>query len=145
VPELRSAGPEAAAELAALHGAAFSPTEAWGAEALRLMLETPGTFALFSPGEGFILARVVVDEAEVLTLAVVPAARRQGLGRALLEAALGVAEAAGARQMFLEVSTANPAARALYAAAGFTEVGRRRRYYADGSDALVLSRRPCGS
>jgi ribosomal-protein-alanine N-acetyltransferase len=42
--------------------------------------------------------------------------------------------------MFLEVSEANGAARALYAAAGFEEAGRRRRYYADGSDALVLRR-----
>ncbi|MXP65485.1 GNAT family N-acetyltransferase [Roseomonas sp. M0104] len=145
VPEPRSAGPEAAPTLATLHGAAFPPAEAWGAEALRLMLEMPGAFALHSPGKGFILVRAAADEAEVLTLAVLPAARRQGVGRALLDAALGVAEAAGARQMFLEVSTANPAARALYAAAGFVEVGRRRRYYPDGSDALVLSRRLCGS
>jgi ribosomal-protein-alanine N-acetyltransferase len=42
--------------------------------------------------------------------------------------------------MFLEVSERNAAARALYAAAGFAEVGRRRRYYADGADALVLRR-----
>ncbi|MDJ0386875.1 GNAT family N-acetyltransferase [Roseomonas sp. E05] len=145
MPELRSAGPEAAAELAALHGTAFPPAEAWGPDALRLMLEMPGAFALLSPGAGFILARVAADEAEVLTLAVIPAARRQGVGRALLEAARGVAEAAGAGQMFLEVSAANPAARALYAAAGCTEVGRRRHYYPDGSDALVLSCRPCGS
>jgi ribosomal-protein-alanine N-acetyltransferase len=46
----------------------------------------------------------------------------------------------GAAAMFLEVSDRNLPARALYAAAGFAEVGRRRRYYADGSDALVLRR-----
>ena len=46
--------------------------------------------------------------------------------------------ARGAATMFLEVSTRNEAARTLYARAGFTEVGRRARYYADGSDALVL-------
>jgi len=145
VPELRPIALEEAPVLAALHAGAFPSAEAWGAEALRLMLEMPGSFGLHSPGEGFILARVAADEAEVLTLAVAPAARRQGLGRGLLEAALELAAAAGARQIFLEVSVGNEAARALYAAAGFAEIGRRRRYYADGSDALVLSRRLCGS
>jgi ribosomal-protein-alanine N-acetyltransferase len=50
------------------------------------------------------------------------------------------AAARGAAAMFLEVSDRNAAARALYAASGFAEVGRRRRYYADGANALVLSR-----
>ncbi|WP_149538407.1 GNAT family N-acetyltransferase [Siccirubricoccus phaeus] len=132
------AGPEAAPALAALHRLAFPPAEAWGADALRLMLEMPGAFALHLPGEGFILARAAGGEAEILTLAVAPAARRRGCGAALLGAALGLA--AGAAAMFLEVAESNPAARALYAAAGFVEVGRRRRYYADGGDALVLRR-----
>jgi ribosomal protein S18 acetylase RimI-like enzyme len=56
-----------------------------------------------------------------------------------LRAAL-LAEAAkrGAMDLFLEVAEPNLAARALYAGAGADEVGRRRRYYADGADALVL-------
>jgi len=145
MPELRRGGPELAETLAPLHALAFPPEERWGAEALRLMLEMPGSFALHAPEGGFILARVAADEAEVLTLAVAPAARCQGLGTALLETALALAAEAGAGVMFLEVSTANAAARALYAAAGFTEVGRRPRYYADGTDALVLSRRLSGS
>jgi ribosomal-protein-alanine N-acetyltransferase len=48
------------------------------------------------------------------------------------------AVARGAAAMFLEVSDRNAAARALYAAAGFAKAGRRKRYYADGADALVL-------
>jgi ribosomal-protein-alanine N-acetyltransferase len=58
-----------------------------------------------------------------------------------------MAEAAArdAGQIFLEVSDRNGAARALYAAAGFEAVGRRRQYYTDGADALVLSRRPGGA
>jgi [ribosomal protein S18]-alanine N-acetyltransferase len=48
------------------------------------------------------------------------------------------AAALGARTMFLEVAAANAAARALYAAHGFTEVGLRRRYYGNGDDALML-------
>jgi ribosomal-protein-alanine N-acetyltransferase len=135
-----AAGPGDAAALAALHAAAFPPAEAWGADAIRLMLELPGAFGLHLPGQGFVLLRVAADEAEILTLAVVPAARRRGHGAALLAAAMAGAAARGAAAMFLEVSDRNAAARALYAEAGFEEVGRRRRYYADGADALVLRR-----
>lgn len=135
--------PAAAAEapaLAALHAAAFPPADAWGPDALRLMLEMPGAYGLVAPGRGFVLARVAADEAEILTLAVAAACRRQGVGAALLAGAMAGAAARGAATMFLDVSEANVAARALYAAAGFDEAGRRRRYYADGSDALVLRR-----
>lgn len=129
-----------AAALAALHAAAFPPAERWGAEAIGLMLAMPGAFAIHHPGQGFVLARVAAEEAEILTLAVHPAARRRGHGAALLAAAMAGAAARGAGAMFLEVAEANAAARALYAAAGFAEVGRRRRYYPDGGDALVLRR-----
>ena len=127
-----------AAVLAAIHGAAFPPSEAWGEQAIGLQLGLPGVFGLIDTAGGMVLARIAGDEGEVLTLAVVPANRRRGLGRALLGAALQEIRDRGARVVFLEVSEANQAARALYAAAGFVEVGRRRRYYADGTDALVL-------
>ena len=78
------------------------------------------------------------DEAEILTLAVIPGQRRHGIGRALLRAATRRAEAMGAASMFLEVAVTNVAARALYATQGFAEAGIRRRYYADGTDALIL-------
>jgi ribosomal-protein-alanine N-acetyltransferase len=60
---------------------------------------------------------------------------------ALLQAAMRQAAARQAEVMFLEVAESNAAAQALYMAAGFAEVGRRRHYYSDGTDALVLSRR----
>jgi ribosomal-protein-alanine N-acetyltransferase len=129
-----------AAALAALHAAAFPPGDRWGADAIGLMLDLPGTFALHRPGLGFVLARVAAEEAEILTLAVHPEARRQGHGGALLAGAMSGALARGAATMFLEVAESNQAARGLYAAAGFAEVGRRRRYYPDGGDALVLRR-----
>jgi ribosomal-protein-alanine N-acetyltransferase len=132
--------PADAPEAARLHALAFPTAEAWGPDAIRLMLEMPGAFGVLRPGAGFILARVAADEAEILTLAVVPEARRQGLGGALLAEAMAGAVARGAGAMFLEVSDRNAAARALYAAAGFAEVGRRKRYYGDGADALVLRR-----
>ncbi|PWS38619.1 ribosomal-protein-alanine acetyltransferase [Falsiroseomonas bella] len=131
---------EDADALALLHAAAFAGGECWGPDAIRLMLEMPGAFGLHLPGTGFVLARVAAGEAEILTLAVAPAARRQGLGGALLAAAMAQAALRGARDLFLEVSDRNISARALYTAAGFAEVGRRPRYYADGSDALVLRR-----
>jgi ribosomal-protein-alanine N-acetyltransferase len=72
---------------------------------------------------------------------VTPGARRRGLGTALLAAAMAGARLRGAEAMFLEVAAAgNPAALGLYRGLGFVEVGRRRRYYPDGSDALVLRR-----
>jgi ribosomal-protein-alanine N-acetyltransferase len=131
--------PTDAPALAALHALAFLPADRWGADAIALMLELPGAFGLHAPG-GFVLARVAADEAEILTLAVAPDARRQGLGSALLAAAMAQAALRGAVAMFLEVSEGNAGARALYAAAGFAEAGRRRRYYPDGADALVLRR-----
>ncbi len=87
---------------------------------------------------GFVLARAVADEAEILTLAVDPLLQRQGAGRLLLRAAMHGARQRGAAAMFLEVAPSNAAALALYGAAGFAQVGRRPRYYPGGGDALVL-------
>jgi len=64
--------------------------------------------------------------------------RRRGLGTALLRGVAAGAAGRGAQRVFLEVSERNAAARALYAAAGFEPVARRRSYYPDGADALVL-------
>lgn len=125
--------------LAAIHAEAFDAP--WDESSLAELLASPGVFAV-AEGDGFILIRVVVDEAEILTLAVRPAARRAGLGGRLVEAAVVRAAALGAERLFLEVAQGNSAARALYARSGFVEMGRRRGYYshADGSreDALTL-------
>jgi [ribosomal protein S18]-alanine N-acetyltransferase len=125
--------------MAAIHAGAFPPGARWGEEAFAAQLALPGVFGLIDPAGGIALARVAADEAEILTLAVIPAARHRGLARALLAVAMAHAQAAGARRITLEVSAGNEAARALYAAAGFAEIGQRRRYYPDGSDALVLA------
>lgn len=124
--------------MAAVHATAFGQGERWDVAAFASLLAQPGVFALMDPDGDFVLARVAADEAEILTLAVAPPLRRQGRGRALLREAARTAYAAGARAMFLEVTERNDAARALYAAAGFTQVGLRRHYYPDGTDALVL-------
>jgi ribosomal-protein-alanine N-acetyltransferase len=126
---------------ASIHAACFSDlwSEAWIAS----LLTQPGTFACLSDDEsGFILMRVAGDEAEVLTLAVRPAARRRGVGLALVTKAAEEAFRRGATVMFLEVSCTNLPAIALYKRAGFREIGRRPDYYVapDGcrEDALVL-------
>lgn len=135
------AGPERAAALAGLHARAFETP--WPEAAIVELLRGLGGMAFEVEG-GFVLLRVLAPEAEVLTLAVAPEARRRGLGRALLRAATAAAETAGARAVLLEVAEDNPAGLGLYAGEGFVEVGRRRGYYlrAGGAaaDALVLRR-----
>ncbi len=133
--------------MACIHAAAFPPGEAWSADAIGTQLGLPGTFGWIDPAGGMILARVAADEAEVLTLAVAPAHRGCGCGRALLRHAMQEAGARGALTIVLEVATGNVAARRLYFGAGFIEVGRRPEYYAGGSDAYILrgSLTPCGS
>ena len=134
------AGVAHAAAMAAIHRLAFPPNEAWGSDVIALQLVLPGVLGWLDERGGMILLRLAADEAEVLTLAVAPAARRQGIGARLLAAAMAMAVSRGARTAFLEVSERNGAARALYARADFTPAGRRPRYYADGADALVLRR-----
>ncbi len=83
---------------------------------------------------GFAMYRVVVGEGELLNLAVDPWARRTGVGRALLQAMMRLAEV-----WHLEVRESNAAAIALYASLGYRQVGRRSGYYVDGEAALLFS------
>ena len=124
--------------MAAIHEVSFPPAERWNANVMGLQLGILGGFGFIDPDGGMVLARVAVDEAEILTIAVLPALRGQGMGRRLLDAAMDEARRRGAREMFLEVATGNTPAKALYARAGFTRVGQRKRYYPGGGDALVL-------
>lgn len=126
--------------LATIHGGAFSAADAWSRDVFDLQLSLPTVFGLIHSSGGLIMMRQAADEADVLTLAVIPAARRQGIGDALLNDALKVAAARGVRTVFLEVSVTNIGARELYTKTGFHRVGLRRLYYSDRSDALVLRR-----
>lgn len=129
-----------AERLAELHATAFDAP--WTAAAFAALLEQSGVM-LIERECGFILIRVVADEAEILTLAVRPEARRAGLGLILVKAAAEAAADTGATILFLEVAADNAPARALYARSGFTQVGKRPRYYARPAaaavDALLLS------
>ena len=78
------------------------------------------------------------DVVDLQRIAVHPGHRHQGLARVLLDEAVAAGRADHADRMLLEVGAGNAAALALYAAAGFVEIDRRRRYYRDGADAVVL-------
>lgn len=126
-------------ELAQLHAKCFTFPRPWSASEFSDLKDT--TFLLTKP-HGFLLGRTVLDEAELLTLAVDPKARRQGIARSMVEGFKTHAMADGATVAFLEVASNNDAAIALYLSAGFTEAGRRRGYYRQvddkALDALVL-------
>lgn len=134
--------PDATA-LARLHSASFITPRPWSAGEIASLLDSPHVFALSVP-DGFIMGRVIADEAEMLTLAVAPLARRAGLGAQLVAQFLATARARGAMTAFLEVAADNQAALGLYTRAGFVRTGLRRAYYtAPGgtrTDALLLSR-----
>ncbi len=133
------ASPAHAEAMALLHAAAFPSLDRWSATAFATQLALPGVFGLIDERGGLALARVAADEAELLTIAVHPEARRQGIGRALLKAVLSEAARRGAVTVLLEVAESNTPARALYASLAFRPVGRRKGYYAS-ADALVLCR-----
>ena len=85
-----------------------------------------------------LLGRVAADEAEVLTLAVAPSVRRRGIAAALLRAAKAQVRRLRRQRAVPRGGHRQCCRRPLYRREGFIEVGRRRRYYADASDALVL-------
>ena len=142
---IRPAGSFDLALLAVLHAACFE--ERWDEAALASLLAMPGVHGLLAEAAeplGFVLLRVAADEAEIISIGVHPAARRLGIGRRLLKAAEAAAAAAGAERLFLEVAADNFQALGLYSALGFTEIGRRAKYYRrieSAMDAHVLAKK----
>ncbi len=130
-------------EMAAIHAACFATPRPWNAAEIASFLDSPLAFVLQEP-DGFLIARVVAGEAELLTLAVDPKARKRGTGGRLVDRFLTEARARGAESAFLEVSDQNLPAQSLYARKGFTQKAKRTGYYqtADGRqvDALLLAR-----
>jgi ribosomal-protein-alanine N-acetyltransferase len=129
--------------MAAIHRACFARN--WSADEIAQFVSAPGCLSLLASlsleqaVQGFLIARGAGDEAEILTLAVNPSHRRQGLARALLTAAIDALRKAGAKRLFLEVDEANESARGLYQSLGAIAVGRRPRYYERGADADIFS------
>ncbi len=133
-----------ATPLAKLHGTCF-PDDPWPPQAITGIMAMLGCFGRIAWEDagptGLALAQSLGEECEILTLGVVPARRRTGIGAALLASIVEEARQQGARNLFLEVADDNVAARALYATHGFVQIGRRANYYRRVSgliDALVL-------
>jgi ribosomal-protein-alanine N-acetyltransferase len=143
-PVIRPLRADKAGDCARLHASGFA--HPWSAEEVAALISAASTVgaAALDPTSGrlrgFVMARVVADEAEILTIAVEPALRGKGVGRALLSASLRQAAHAGARAMFLEVDEDNAAALALYRRLGFVKVGERPGYYRrrNGERALAI-------
>jgi len=141
--ELKTATPEDAPDMAGVHAQAFDTP--WDENDFEDLLDGDGVFGFVVRGAdpaGVLICRAAAGEAEILTVGVAPWARRQGVGLALMTAAVGVARQAGAEAMFLEVDVDNAPAVALYEGLGFVRAGLRKAYYDRGAngraDALVM-------
>jgi ribosomal-protein-alanine N-acetyltransferase len=147
-PAYRPIGPERSFDCAAIHAASFA--HPWSETDFEQLMLGPGVVAdgaiEVNDGElaGFVLSRIALDEAEILTIAVAPERRRCGIAQTLLLIHLRGLAALGVDRLFLEVDTDNIAARALYARHGFHQVAERKAYYRKGdatpASALVMRR-----
>ena len=122
--------------LAKLHARAFTMPRPWTAKEFADLLDSPLVFVT-GDETSFAMGRVIADEVELLTLATDPDHRRQGLGKACLEAFETTARDRGARSAFLEVAANNTAAIALYSTQGYSRSGLRPGYYRSGTDQPV--------
>jgi ribosomal-protein-alanine N-acetyltransferase len=134
---------DAAAATEMLRGSAeASQWTEWG---FKELLGWRGVLALVSEDDrgvtGFLIAREVAGEAEILNLAVVVAKRRRGEGAALLKAAVEVLRARQVSRVFLEVRESNEAGKAFYQKQGFSETGKRAGYYRDPDEAAIVMAR----
>lgn len=125
-------------ELAQVHAAAFTDQRAWSASEFADFLGTAGVI-LCGDVRSFILGRVTLDEAEILTLATDPANRRQGLARAALRDFETQAATTGATRVFLEVAEDNTAAKHLYSNMNYHIIGTRPNYYARPNGTKVAA------
>ncbi len=138
---IRRATPADLDDLASLEQVLFGP-DAWSAEQLAEELTGVGRAGLVADAEGvdgiagYVVTMLIGDVADLQRIGVRPDCQRQGIAGALLEAALE----RPAQRMLLEVAATNAGAQAFYARHGFVEIARRRGYYRDGTDAIVLER-----
>ena len=148
---VRTALPEDAAMIAAIHSGSFA--RGWSDGEIEALIRQDNVWALAAEyrnalghksAAGFVLVRTAADEAEILTVAVSTANRRRGVGRALMEEATRRLYVERIGSLFLEVDSSNAAAIALYETLEFVAVGERSGYYAQGRQAargaLVMRR-----
>lgn len=123
-------------ELANLHKLCF-PHKPWSADDFA-DLKKSGCEIIASQN-GFVVYRITLDEAEIITIGVAPNARNTGIASAMLGIVIGELKKNGVKSIFLEVSSDNTPARKLYESNGFTEIGVRPKYY-DGVDAIMMKK-----
>jgi len=131
--------------MARIHALSFD--DAWTGAMIRRILTMPGAFGIVARRRrqwsvaGFALMRQAADECEVLSLAVSPDIRGDGVGGFLFDGAIEQASVAGATKLFLEVAEDNDVARHLYNSRGLIPVGRRPDYYTrkDGTKAAAVT------
>lgn len=144
-PRIEPIGTEAASRLSAIHASAFA--RPWSTLDFERLMAERGVIAdgLFlgrvGKPAGFVLSRMVLDEAEILTVAIAPEARGKGHARPLLVRHLDALSRRGVTRVHLEVEEGNGPALALYRRLGFQETGRRSGYYqkADGMRVSALT------
>lgn len=147
---LALAGPRDVPLMGRIMECAFDPRfgEAWSTPQLAGALGIADTWGQLGYDDeaafGFSLTRRVIDEAELMLVAVLPGERGRGLGRRLVEGSMHKARQRGARRIFLEVRDGNEAAIRLYESLGFSEAGRRQNYYmgmmGERFDAITMRR-----
>jgi len=145
VVEIRLVGAADGHVLEALYAECFDQPLA--TDTRESLLASPGMWASIAWDDetaagaaiGFVIARSIAGEAEIVSIGVRPGGRRRGVGAALLADALCRAVALAAEAVFLEVAEDNPGAIALYRSAAFATVGRRPDYYRRKSKAPVAA------
>lgn len=138
---LRPGTGEDAVDIAALERSIFG-VDAWSLPTVLSELSAEDRFTVVAIADGAMVGYAITMRADtvvdLLRIAVHPSRQRQGIAHALLAATLDQARLDRADRMLLEVSADNRAAVAFYAREGFVEIDRRRGYYRDRTDALVL-------
>ena len=123
-------------KLADLHKKCF-PNRPWSADDFR-DLKNSGCEIIMSEN-GFIVYRIAVDEAEIITIGVNPETRRNGIASAMIGIIEKTLKNQGVKKIFLEVALNNEPAKRLYESMGFKVVGSRPKYY-DGVDAILMAK-----
>ena len=139
--EIVSMGESHVAQVAALEKACF--TTPWSENSVRAELTNPLSLWLVAVDHGEVVGYVgsqsVMDEADMMNVAVSDAYRRQGIARKLVEALITALDKRGVLSLTLEVRASNEPAKQLYKQIGFEQVGRRPNYYRNPKeDALIL-------
>jgi len=109
----------------------------WSERSVADVIVSPGAFGYVAARPngrtdmaiGYVIARVTGEDAELLSLGVVPEQRRCGVARRLIDEVLRIGALRGVRRLYLEVAEDNSPAQTLYSAYGFVQVGRREGYY----------------